>query len=192
MKRKVIFVNAPPRSGKDVFADEALELFSPNCILMKAADPIVNMVKTLFGSEAEFQTYREELKDKPLFGDERKGTLRELFIAISENAVKPVLGNDFYGRDLARRISGIDREIVVISDIGFDEEAAPVLSDETNQCYLVQIERPGCSFRNDSRNWINPPLSLLPENRRHFIDNFGSLDLFQSTCQNVLAGIQHD
>lgn len=78
---------------------------------------------------------------------------REALIHVSENIVKPKQGNDFYGRKLVERIEASSERHVFVADGGFKEEATPLLEAGYN-VYVVQLERNGATFGNDSRKLL--------------------------------------
>ena len=78
---------------------------------------------------------------------------REALIHVSENIVKPIQGNDFYGRKLVERIEASSERYVFVADGGFKDEAIPLLEAGYN-VYIVQLERNGATFENDSRKLL--------------------------------------
>lgn len=78
---------------------------------------------------------------------------REALIHVSENIVKPKQGNDFYGRKLVETIEASSERYVFVADGGFKEEATPLLEAGYN-VYIVQLERNGATFENDSRKLL--------------------------------------
>lgn len=78
---------------------------------------------------------------------------REALIHVSENIVKPKQGNDFYGRKLVETIEASSKRYVFVSDGGFKNEAVPLLEAGYN-VYIVQLERNGATFENDSRKLL--------------------------------------
>ena len=78
---------------------------------------------------------------------------REALIHVSENVVKPTQGNDFYGRKLVERIEASSERYVFTPDGGFKDEATPLLQAGYN-VYIVQLERNGATFENDSRKLL--------------------------------------
>ena len=78
---------------------------------------------------------------------------REALIHVSENIVKPKQGNDFYGRKLVERIEANSERYVFTADGGFNSELIPLLEAGYN-VYIVQLERNGATFENDSRKLL--------------------------------------
>lgn len=155
---KVVFLNGPPKSGKDTAAN-FLELEGPfPTDRYKFAEPLRRMVPEMFGlSPKEWLGYIEgEEKDKPQ--DRLLGwTPRQLQIIASEEWIKPTFGQDFFGQVLKKKIENADvpPELAVISDSGFLEEAMPIVNHfRPENCILIRLYRSGCSFEGDSRDYI--------------------------------------
>lgn len=107
---------------------------------------------------------------------------REALIHVSENIVKPIQGNDFYGRKLVERIEASSERYVFTPDGGFKNEATPLLEAGYN-VYIVQLERNGATFDNDSRKFLTEDDfkgedgSMLYQNLKFIkMYNNGSLD----------------
>ena len=79
---------------------------------------------------------------------------REALIHVSEDIVKPTQGNDFYGRKLVETIEASSERFVFVADGGFFDEATPLLEAGYN-VYIVQLERNGATFDNDSRKLLS-------------------------------------
>lgn len=87
-------------------------------------------------------------------------SLREYLIHISEHVMKPLFGNDFFGKQSAQRLANLfeGNETVVFSDGGFIEEVKELseLAYATNgHFFLVRIHRGDDDWRNDSRGWLH-------------------------------------
>lgn len=78
---------------------------------------------------------------------------REALIHVSENIVKPKQGKDFYGRKLVERIEASLERYIFTADGGFRNELVPLLEAGYN-VYIVQLERNGATFENDSRKLL--------------------------------------
>ena len=112
---------------------------------------------------------------------------REALIHVSEDIVKPRQGNDFYGRKLVERIEASSERYVFTPDGGFKDEATPLLEVGYN-VYIVQLERNGTTFENDSRKFLTEDDfkgedgSMLYENLKFIkMYNNGSLnDLYKT------------
>lgn len=168
---RIIFLNGPPRSGKD---------FGGNLITNNAAR---NLAPVKFATELKIRThlfykcftddgnvcpvdYFEEMKDAPLPQFEGL-TPREAYIAMSEVYAKKMHGPKTFGKWLLDYLipwtADWDKDNplnpcdgFVITDSGFREEAE-VLIDYygAESCTLVRIHRLGHDFSGDSRGYID-------------------------------------
>lgn len=151
---KVIILNGPAGCGKDTLAMALVEMgFAKGTASFK--NPMFNIALAALGPDA----YREFLdgyddrarKEKPegfLNGLSR----RQFMIAISEQFIKPVLGDDYFGRYLAENLPDGD-EVFVVSDGGFASEVAPIVA-AGHDVRIVRLHRDGYTFEGDSRGYL--------------------------------------
>ena len=78
---------------------------------------------------------------------------REALIHVSENIIKPKLGKDYYGRKFLEKVENSPERYSFASDGGFRFEILPLL-DAGYNVYIVQLERLGATFDNDSRKLL--------------------------------------
>ena len=163
MKTLICF-NAPPNSGKDVSADYLADKYDLPHLRFK------NEVYWEAAMEAEITIEQmKELaidrstKDSPdiLFGGLSP---RQWLIHVSEELIKPEFGKDYFGHKLADELQD---GITVCSDSGFPDELIPVINT-ADIVYVVRIHRDGCSFDNDSRNYLSD--EFLTEHGAYFCD----------------------
>lgn len=208
----VVFVNGPPRSGKDtagtIIGDlmhgrRVLDSNAPRCKVLKMAEPLK------CGTHALFAALRGELlhevttdggyvfEDAPAFDDAAYepekdkpspdffgATARACYIAVAEKLLKPTFGQSFFGKLLARRIASMSG-VLVVTDSGFAIEAEPVRDAVGDgNCALVRMRRSGCSFVGDSRSYIT-----LPGVRTVDIDNDGTTDDLRKLLERWLPFI---
>ncbi len=98
------------------------------------------------------------VKDHPWYDVEGKVySKREWLIHISENVVKPAFGEEAFGNAM---VSSLPEEgIVFVSDSGFASELQPVIDHVgAENVLVVRIQRDGCSFDNDSRDYLTPEM----------------------------------
>lgn len=155
---RIVFLNGPPRSGKDTAAHAILATFHGSA-LFRFAGPLKRATHELFGLPHSTGHYEDR---KGVSCPEFHGaTPREAYIAVSESMVKPVLGVDFFGRVLADRLARVDGlSLAVVPDSGFAAEAAPVLERFGREnVMLIRVHADGrrCSFDGDSRGYISLP-----------------------------------
>ena len=166
---KVILLNGPARSGKDSLANSFTRLAHDEGLkaeVVKFAGPLKEMVHRAFGLP-EAHDSQESCKDTPLpqlFGK----TPRQVYIALSETFMKPMLGTGIFGRLLADEIELLEKiakedgepgaDFYLVSDSGFFTEAAVVVDRfGLDNIILVHLERDGYDFTGDSRGYISLP-----------------------------------
>jgi hypothetical protein len=178
----VILLNGPPRCGKDTAAGFIVK-HGKNFKEMKMSAPLKRVVGPLFNLSPDIMKVLEECKDDPahvLFGK----SYREVQIAISESLLKPMYGEDVFGKlflNYARTTSYVN---IVVSDTGFNSEVGPILQAYGSpNVYLVRIERDGTDFSNDSREWVNPNQF----SKSFTIENKYDLELYEAQVKKILS-----
>jgi hypothetical protein len=176
----IILLNGPPRSGKDTVADILSRTFSYE--KKSFALPLKRAIASFFNKDL---AWLEDNKDNPI---SNPTTYRDLLIGLSEDVIKPKLGLTFFGKLLADEVSNSAAHDFVITDCGFTEEVHEFISRLYNQyqIHLWRITRPGCSFTNDSREFIQP----LPAHPFQIIHNDGSLTDLQLQVISLMRNIQ--
>jgi len=166
----LILLNGPPRSGKDT-AGRWLSQWL-NLPLVKLTAPLDRAVVAFFNLDPQRWAYlREEGKDCP--APELQGlTPRQVLIALGERWAKPLFGQDIFGR-LAPKWG-------VVTDLGFRAEAEALV--QPGRTFLVRVYRPGCSFANDSRSYVD--LSDLGVPTYH-LENKGTLEAYRQQVLNL-------
>jgi len=163
---EIIIVNGPPGCGKDM-AVTYLKKDIPNCEVFRFADPLRKIFRAMFNF-TDIQTYNllENLKDEqsvtlgyadwPASDAPATRSPREVLIDISENYIKPMFGDAHLGKLVVREINQTPCRYALINGGGFDGEVeAIVKAFSPGNVFILQIERPGCDFDNDSRDWID-------------------------------------
>jgi hypothetical protein len=151
----------------------------------KMTTPMDSAIQTLYGlTEDEFKVLREEKKDQPselLYGK----TMRQVLISLSEDWLKKF--NDLpsiFGDTACRNFVNIGmyhNRNIVIDDSGFFPEVEPILDFfGQDNATLIRLQRDGCSFSGDSRNYIFPDIETYE------IENNGTVkDLFSKLSEVV-------
>jgi hypothetical protein len=161
---KIIVLNCPPRSGKDTIANEFAERNGFKILSFKERlIEIALLVSNV--SREEWENRYENYKDVPW---ERLGHLsqRQYLIKISEEWVKPIHGKSYFGKIIAENASNY-KGICILPDGGFEEEIIPLYEKYANNLLILQWSRSGCTFENDSRDWI----TRFPEITIRIADN---------------------
>ncbi len=163
---RLIFLNGPPRSGKD-FAGGILSqrpglgIANTNAKLSGILKERTHALYLLFGRDGKplWHGVFENYKDTPM--PEFHGlTPRQAYIAVSESWMKPTHGAGFLGELLVEKLRSLEKQVKgswthIITDSGFVEEAeALVDAYGEDNCSLVRIYREGYDFSSDSRSYI--------------------------------------
>lgn len=185
---KLVLFNGPPRSGKDT-SRGMVEAFSRRpftSIRLDFKDTLLNSID-----------YRYILQDDRPYEDIKASTpeLRKILIDFSEKVIKPNLGEDYFAKRfvetiLAYKNSSTSPKLVLCADVGFDIEIDTILKQiNPKDVYLIQLRRDGCSFLNDSRNYVKTT-SLIENNVFHITNS--SLKKLENDMLNIYEKIQKD
>ena len=187
MKKDVIFLNGPPRSGKDTLAEKIVALLPNSVKHVKFANEVKVGTHLKWNVPLLEPNSYENVKDIPLeiFGGMSP---REAYIQYSEEEMKPKYGNDIFGKKLYEEIDRSKETIFVVSDSGFEEEALPIM--ENFDCTLVKIIRSGTSFEKDSRSyWVNkyyPDVINVTNNGREIDLGYSAVMILKKVLDNFI------
>jgi hypothetical protein len=182
---KIIVMNSPAFSGKDTAADYIAEKYDAQHLrfkdgLYKVAAMVAGITEFQMKQLATFRPTKETPSHYFSVGGEQASP-RQWLIHCSENIVKPLLGKDFFGKQLAQSITS---DLVVISDSGFESEIVPLLEAGHYVC-VIRIEREGYTFAGDSRNYL--PTS--PLYHTFLVNNNGTLEQFLNKVGNIVDDV---
>jgi hypothetical protein len=189
---KVVFLNGPPGCGKDTMADS----FSRQFYHIKMSAPLkVGCYNLFFGvndyklSPLELIGQMEIFKEAKVL-PELDLTWRQFLIETSENLMKPLFGEDIFGRivrdsiKLIQQRGDFTKRGFIISDSGFEEEALPIIYEEgAENCVLIRIHRNGCDFEGDSRSYIDLEKYHV---KSYDVDNNGTVEKCVLDIDSVL------
>lgn len=147
---KVIILNGPPGVGKDTIAD-LLDLQGYEKRSFK--EPMFQIVDTLLG-RVLYEEFLQRYDDRDLKESHWNAigmSPRELMIHISEDFVKPTMGEKHFGVLAARPLR--ENSMYVFSDGGFPSEVQG-LAEAGADVTVIRLRRKGFSFEGDSRNFI--------------------------------------
>lgn len=188
---KVVIFNCPPRSGKDSVANYISEMFS-NFDIASFKDKLFSIAIETAPMGAEFLNIYEEYKSKP-HPELGNLTTREYMIKISEEWIKPLFGRYYFGVALANEIIataelnetiGKPKEYFLVPDGGFVEELEPLFRKFSKENILIlQWDREGCTFDNDSRKYID----CYPEITIRLPSNNGNLSRFAMNVEKTIV-----
>jgi hypothetical protein len=153
MSKLVIILNGPPGCGKDTIAAE-LALRHPFVEQHEMKWSVYRAVaKELFVEPEEFEWRARDRKLKEVPHYWYNKSPRALMIATSEDLIKPMFGNEHFGRQAAERVTASSAEVCVFSDGGFKEELWPLL-DAGHKVIVLRLYREGFDFAGDSRKYL--------------------------------------
>ena len=188
MAKTIILLNGPPRSGKDTAGHYLHTRYG--FYREKFAQPIRDWACLFFGiADSEI----EDLKHVEMLGGR---TLRQWMISYSEDFLKKNGGPYIFGELLLNRLEpgnvgntiGAIATKVAITDSGFREEGEVVVNHYGREnVHLIQIHRPGCSFKGDSRSYIE-----LPGIEPIIIHNDGNIWDFKRKLMDAVAPLIQD
>ena len=161
---RLILLNGPPRSGKDTAATAIIGANIPYFgrqapVRFGMAQHLKEATHALYGHPDRRFDYYEETKDIPnadFFGL----TPRQAYIAVSEKLMKPLHGEDVFGRIYVRRIKTLFATCIIAPDAGFAAEWNPVIAEYgAENLLLIQVyaDKRGKTFKGDSRSYIHLP-----------------------------------
>lgn len=182
---KIIVMNAPKLSGKDCAADYVAEKYFAQHLRFKdGLYKVAAMVAGISVERMKLLATERSVKEIPccyfVVGSSRVSP-RQWLIHVSENVVKPLLGKDFFGKQLAQSITS---DLVVISDSGFESEIIPLL-EAGHDVYVFRIERDGYTFEGDSRSYL--PTS--PFYGTFLVENNGTLEQFLNKVGSIVDDV---
>ncbi|MBI0275427.1 hypothetical protein I6H07_06205 [Hafnia alvei] len=159
-----IILNGPPGCGKDTLANLLAKAGYKGILKREFKHALYKVTSEHFGIDYDqlliFARCREQ-KDTcrlPVLGNR---TPREALIYVSEEVMKPLHGEDYFGGVEAETIEAMRGNTatpsfdVVYSDGGFIQEAVRV-SRTFKKTVVVRLHREGFTFMGDSRNYVYP------------------------------------
>jgi hypothetical protein len=182
---KIFVMNSPPNTGKDVAAEYVAEKYQAQHLRFK--DGLYKVAAMVAGISVELMTFlatERNTKEVPSHYFHVSGEFvspRQWLIHCSENIVKPLLGKDFFGKQLAQSITS---DLVVASDSGFESEIVPLLQAGHYIC-VIRIERDGYTFAGDSRSYL--PTS--PLYKTFLVENNGTLEQFLNKVGSIVDDV---
>lgn len=157
---KIVFLNAPPGSGKDTAGRELMRRHDW-IRLYEMKQPMDRALRMFFDYDSPSWMQWEHNKDTPIseldhLPFDSPVSLRQIKIAFSEQFAKPVFGPSIFGNLAVMRLYHTITlsKCTVITDSGFVEESEPIINAfHPRNCLCIHIHRPGHTFDNDSRSY---------------------------------------
>lgn len=188
---KYTFINGPPGSGKSTLA-EILTKNDPTLYRESFVNPIRDMMYAVFYPEEgpisfsfDLRVEANKAQSMAFLNPEQPShtmTNRQAMISFSEKWMKPVFGDDIFGRLAHARCKEQEDfyDRFVFDDSGFAGEAEYIIEKEgPENCLLIRLYRDGASFKGDSRSYIQ----LRPEVQYVDIQNDSSLEELLASLQ---------
>ena len=181
---KLLLLNGPPGCGKDTVAT-ALKNYAQqkglnvrNVVIMKCAAPIKAAYPSLLG-----RTNSDELdllKDEEYLGVPRG--IRKVQIALSEDVMKPIFGQDIFARILAKKVACLHSNILcIISDCGFMTEYKYLFYRTPRNNFLtLRLSRGNTTFEGDSRSYIHEGFDAEQLKQHRIMDVNNDIDIKSS------------
>lgn len=178
--RLCVILNGPPLSGKDTLADMLTDFgFSKHEMKGGLYLETANHFNFNLDFFKEIATDRN-LKETP-FSALGGRTPRQALIYVSEEIIKPMYGNSYFGEMAAKSCIKEGTERAVFSDGGFSSEIAP-LAEVFETVMIFHLYKNGTSFKGDSRSYLEGFSNTYPLT---VVDGFPELAVAQ-----ILAAIE--
>lgn len=165
---KIIILNGPAGVGKDTIGNALC--YDYRCTPTSFKRPMFEIAASILGEQAysKFITAYDDRDQKELPHDFLGGkTCREFMIWISESVVKPLFGNQQFGKLMSEHISLHDDGFsFVCTDGGFPDEVIRLVEDG-HDVTLVRLFMDGKTFAGDSRDYISIKGLLSPNYKRY-------------------------
>lgn len=163
----IIALNGPPSSGKDTVADALVEHLktiadAPYARHFKIAERLKRTAMILMDQQDYHWRIWESRKDEIVSYAGNDMTYRDLLISVGDTLCGR-FGRDMWTKLLLNEMNeeaedvdpyNIPNFVAVISDLGFDEEYACLLSTD-HYVFGIRLHREGTDFSNDSRDYIS-------------------------------------
>lgn len=181
----IVAFNGPPRSGKDTMARMLAEHMDSQGVYLPLIEtslstPLRRLAYQMVGREYIPETYEAfKLEVFPQFNN---ATGRQLMIDVSERFLKPCYGESIMANMLLGELAEIgfpQDGIVLVRDSGFQCEVNPLIDAVgPDNLYVVRVDRAGCTFDGDSREWVTHTQMGSWLNR-------GTLDTLRGTTERL-------
>jgi|SRR5699024_1995194 len=152
---KIIILNGPVSVGKDTIGNALAANYK--CIPTSFKRPMFEIAASILGARAfsKFITAYDDRDQKEQPQSFLGGkTCREFMIWISETVVKPLFGNQQFGKLMSEHIRLCDEGFCfVCTDGGFPDEVIRLVEDG-HDVTLVRLFMDGKTFDGDSRDYI--------------------------------------
>lgn len=187
----LILLNGPPRSGKDTAASflrrHVAEAFGFVPTIDRLSAPLKEGFAAILNIGAIEQADYESRKEVPipLLSSVKSTSYRQFQIDLSEAFMKPLYGQNIFSKlFLLRFFADQESDLFIVPDCGFQHEVHFIYNHVPhNDILLILLNRPGCDFSNDSREFV-----MAPHNNVTFkIDNNESIPYFENILSALIS-----
>lgn len=165
---KIIILNGPAGVGKDTIGSELAAYY--DCHLVSLKRPMFGIAASVLGVKGfnKFMKAYDDRDQKEMPQSFLGGkTCREFMIWISESVVKPLFGNQQFGKLMSEHIKlNDDGCTFVCTDGGFPDEVIQLVEDG-HDVTLVRLFMDGKTFDGDSRDYIRIKESHFPDYKKY-------------------------
>jgi hypothetical protein len=153
---RVILLNGPPGSGKDMLAD-----FLCGCLNGTVKREFKTSLNALtveyFGITPERWSTLVQREHKETPTPELQGySPRQALIHVAEDVCKVRYGRDIFAKELAKTLVAEQNPVAIVSDCGFVDEVNQLVAQlGADRVMLVRLSRDGHTFAGDSRSYVH-------------------------------------
>lgn len=161
----IVFLNGPAKVGKTTIGKKLQEWWPELYVCKNMADPLKAAVHTLLQFSDNEINNSERMKDILYTIGYQENTLRcytlkNLYIKMSEEYLKPLFGPEVFGHLMIKAINNdfpnLDEKVIIICDCGFTEEVLPLINEfSKDKCMLIRLYGIGLNFDGDSRSYVD-------------------------------------
>lgn len=166
---KIILLNGPAGVGKDTLGKLLFDKYHEAGHTVYHAEFKNGLRRVIKGMLSEYH-YALFLKhSKCRVQKERpQGYLggkspRDFQIWVSEDVIKPVFGDYYFGKmaleDCREARDTIGADVAIFTDSGFEAERTPLA--DVHDVYTIALHRDGLSFKGDSRGYLRFPFATV-------------------------------
>lgn len=148
----VVF-NGPPGSGKDEICKQLIKN-SKHVFHKMFKEKLLELTMAVYNiyDDRFFAIYDDRIQKETPREEFGGLSIRQAMIKVSEEVIKPVFGKKYFG-DMAAK--NLELGYNLFSDGGFPDELDGIYERTKGNMIIIQLEREGCDFSSDSRNYIN-------------------------------------
>ena len=177
----IILLNGPPGSGKDMAATY-FKKDIPNAVECKMSKPLKAAFRAMFNfGDIQSRTMLNEMKDHP-HESLNEYTPRRVQIELY-SWMEERFGNDILAQAFIREVEKTPANYIIVTDGGMQAEDDCVVNHfGRDNVKCIQLSRPGCSFDNDSRHYLDCDALGIDMLR---ISNEHELDIYRRQLQRA-------